>query len=59
MERVATKELLVRQRKFFDSHQTLNVEFRLEKLQKLIDAVNKNEAKIFAALKSAPFLRLA
>ena len=46
------KNLVHRQRGFFNSGKTLDYEFRAEQLQKLLDVVKLNQDKIFDALKS-------
>ncbi len=45
-------QILESQRKFFQSGATLPVEFRIEMLKKLYDAVKSHEAEICAALKA-------
>src|SRR5687767_2415195 len=52
MDPTAIKELVKRQRKFINTHRTLDVEFRREQLQKLLDGMKKSQQKFFAALKS-------
>lgn len=44
------KELLLKQRNFFRFHQTLSLDFRLQKLSELSTNIKKNEELIFAAL---------
>jgi aldehyde dehydrogenase (NAD+) len=52
MDKTQIKELVLRQKEFFESHATLDIEFRRAQLQKLIVAVTKNQDKIYAALKA-------
>ena len=51
MDRKDLEELLGRQRKFFETHQTRSIDYRLKQLKKLRALVKKNEAEIHEALR--------
>ncbi len=46
------KEIVNKQRNYFNQGNTLNIKFRIEQLKKLGKAINSYEAEIFAALKT-------
>ncbi len=46
------KKLVQEQRKFFETHATLDIEFRKAQISNLLELVKSSEDKIFAALKS-------
>jgi aldehyde dehydrogenase (NAD+) len=45
------KEIIAKQRHFFSSHKTLDVEFRIKQLEKLLAAMKSFEGKFFEALR--------